>query len=76
MMKYRNFRKKRTIVNYAMAQEKGNLMAVFVQSVKAKDNMWSRYWLAKAEEHWLNGRETLSWAVLFLNFMDEKDISL
>jgi hypothetical protein len=31
---------------------------------------WDEYWLAKAEEHWANGKETLSWAVLFLNIKD------
>jgi len=28
---------------------------------------WSEYWLAKAKEHFANGHEILSWAVLFLN---------
>jgi hypothetical protein len=29
--------------------------------------MWNEYWLKKAEEHYNNDKETLSWAVLFLN---------
>ena len=28
---------------------------------------WSEYWLAKAKEHFANGNDALSWAVLFLN---------
>jgi hypothetical protein len=29
---------------------------------------WEPYWLAKAEEHYANGKIVLSWAVLFLNY--------
>jgi len=29
---------------------------------------WSEYWIKKAEQHYDEGKETLSWLVLFLNY--------
>lgn len=31
---------------------------------------WSDYWLAKAEQHYNNKNEKLSWVVLFLNLKE------
>lgn len=33
--------------------------------------MWTEYWLNKAEEHFNNGKEHLSWLVLFLNYRED-----